>query len=434
MLAGGRRAHLDHHRRTERNADYIIGNAVLELKILEDEGLSKLDRQAKLATLFSAIDPHRPVHVLDRSALTPAGQRVYDRAMEGPIKGAVRSAKRQLAQSRSELPETTHSIMMIVNNGNTSLDHDEIVRLASQRVRNDTETIDGVVVAGAYIHSDGFDTLALWPIDYVPITLDWSFPDYTGLRNAFQDYAERAMTEAIMSGPSPELSKGPIIDNGFDLDGITFVKPAPPLGRHSDFYINGRPRLNSTGVSTSPTVGLIFPDLVRSEWQKFRDHMPDDASLGEQFEHWMAEREDAFSQGTSLRPLVAMPITFDGWVESLGGATPPTRFRPVRDYANALFQKQISRVILGAKDFAKTQIVPSRYILAVTELIGQDQANDVSHIFLMQERPGSEPCATPLVENARIFHLHACTLGASYAVIHGVTTLRWRKITTYAWS
>src|SRR3546814_3823548 len=67
-------------------------------------------------------------------------------------------------------------------------------------------------------------------------------------------------------------------------------------------------------------------------------------------------------------------------------------------------------------------------------MIGQDQANDVSHIFLVKQRPGGEPRMTALVRNARIFHLHACTLGASYAVKHGVTSLRWKKVMTYAWS
>src|SRR3546814_17300007 len=58
-LAGGRRAHPDHDRRAARNDDYILGDAVIELKILDDEGLSTVERQAKLAAQFPAIDPER---------------------------------------------------------------------------------------------------------------------------------------------------------------------------------------------------------------------------------------------------------------------------------------------------------------------------------------------------------------------------------------
>lgn len=107
---------------------------------------------------------------------------------------------------------------------------------------------------------------------------------------------------------------------------------------------------------------------------------------------------------------------------------------PVREYANRVYQQSITGLIDGARDLEKTRVIPSRYVLVVTELIGQDQANDISHIFLVQQYLGAQPRQTALVKNARIFHLHACTLGASYAVKYGVTSLRWKKVTTYAWS
>lgn len=433
-LAGGRRAHLDHDRRVARNADYVLGHAVIELKILDDQGLSKAERQAKLAALFTALDPERPVHVLDHERLDLVGQRSYDRTMEGPIKGAVKSAKGQLVQSRSEFPETKRSILMVVNNANTALDHDEIVEMAGHRARNDTDDIDGVVVAGAYLHSDGFDTIALWPIDYVPISLEHALPEYEALRNAFHGYAERAMTDAIINGLSTDMTKGPILDTTFEVGGKTFVKPAPPMRKRSEFYVNGRPRLNSTGSERSPLVGLTFPELDRNEWAKFRAYMPEDFSLGERFEDWVADRKQAIFQGTLLKPLVPIPVTFDAWISSLNGAAASRHFMPVREYANRLYHQAITRVIDDARDLEKTRVIPNRYVLAFTELIGQDQANDVSHIFLVEQHLGAEPRQTALVKNARIFHLHACTLGASYAVKYGVTSLRWKKVMTYAWS
>ena len=433
-LAGGRRAYPDHDRQTRRNADYILGEAVIELKVLDDEGLSKAERQAKLARLFSASDPERPVHVLDRNLLCQQGRRAYDRAMEGPIKGAVRSAKAQLIQSRADFPETKQSVLMLVNNGNTSLDHDEIVEMVGRRARNDTDEIDGVVIAGAYLHSDGFDTFALWPINYVPIHLDRAFREFDALRNSFHVHAERAMTAAIVNGPSDEMTKGPILDISFDAGGKTFVKPAPPLGKGSDFYVNGRPRLNSTGIEHSPIVGLTFPELSRSEWQKFRAYMPDEHALGERFDDWLLKRENAVSEGTSLRPMVPITVTLDGWLKSMNCADPLRYFDPVRTYANTLYQEAITRIIDGAQNLAATKIVPSRYVLTVTEQIGQDEANDVSHIFLIEETPGHKPRTRVLVENARTFHRHAVTLGASYAVKHGVSSLRWKCDLTYAWS
>ena len=66
--AGGRRAHTDQAERKKRNADYILGDSVIELKILKDEGLSKTERQRKLAKIFMALGPDRPVYALDRAA------------------------------------------------------------------------------------------------------------------------------------------------------------------------------------------------------------------------------------------------------------------------------------------------------------------------------------------------------------------------------
>jgi hypothetical protein len=74
------------------------------------------------------------------------------------------------------------------------LDHDEIVQMVTRRARNDTKDIDGVVVGGAYLHSDGYEAVALWPIDYIEIKEGADFPEFERLRDAFNGYAEKAMT------------------------------------------------------------------------------------------------------------------------------------------------------------------------------------------------------------------------------------------------
>ena len=427
-LAGGRRAYADHINMTMKNADYILGDAVIELKILDDDSLKKRDRQKKLSHLFNKKDPNRPVHVLDRNLLDPNEQKAYGRAMETPIKNAVRTAKGQLAQSRSQFPNTNCSILMLVNNANTALDHDEILEMAGRRARNDTSNIDGVVVAGAYLHSDGFDTYARWLIDYVPINLDRPFRKYIDLKNAFETYSETAMKAAILEGLSKDMTKGPISDNSFVSEGKTFVKPAPPLGGSSDYYNKGRPRLNTTGIEKSPVVGLTFPNLNRSEWEKFRSYMPEDLSLGMCFSDWIAKLNEASSDGTPLKPFVPVNVTLDGWINSLGDTEPPQCFESVKSYANQLYQEAVLKVIEGSGNNLETKIVPSSYILAVTEIIGQDEANDVSHIFFVNTLQ-----KLPLVQNERIFHRYALTLGASYAVKHNVASLRWVKDTKYAW-
>ncbi len=116
-------------------------------KALDEEGMAKPERQQKLATLFGAHSPGRPVVVLDRGALPDDAQRTFDRIVEGPIKTGVASARKQLRQSRVEFPDASCNVLFILNNGYTALDHDSLVRLVAHRVRQDTSEIDGVVTA-----------------------------------------------------------------------------------------------------------------------------------------------------------------------------------------------------------------------------------------------------------------------------------------------
>jgi hypothetical protein len=152
--AGGGRAHVNTDRRTRPGADYRLHEATIELKMLDEEGFSKPERQAKLAPLFQDEEPNRPVVVLDRARLSTSAQLEYDRILEGPIQRAVRKASQQLKQSRAELPDSICSILFVINNGYTALDHDSLCRLIARRARQDTSAIDGVIVAGCYFHTD----------------------------------------------------------------------------------------------------------------------------------------------------------------------------------------------------------------------------------------------------------------------------------------
>lgn len=432
--AGGIRAHPDQDRRTKRGADYVVGATVIELKILDDEGLAKAERQQKLAELFQKQQPGRPVYVLDPDRLDERARRHYDQAMASRLQRAVKKAKTQLAQSRREYPETTRSVIMIVNNGNSSLDHRELLDLATRRVRNNTSEVDGLIVVGAYLYGDGIEAAGLWPFEYVPIRLDADFPEYDALLAAYQALAQRAMTDAIINGPSPAMSKGPVVDVQFEVDGICFVRPAPPMGRKSEIYVNGRPRINSSGIETLPNVGIIIPDLSRAEWKKFHRRFPDELGFRQCYEEWLSEMDDALEQHSDLAPLVPIAISFDDWLASWDSAPPADPFVSACDFATATFRERLREVIDGARDGDTSMIIPPRFILAETEMIGRDKANDVSHIWLFEQAIGSPSRAAPLAENLRIFHEHACYLGAAYAIKHGVTALYWRKDKRYAWT
>ncbi len=431
--SGGRRAHPDAARRRNRGADYILGDAVIELKLLDNEGFSKPERQLKLAALFRQSRPGRPVIVLDPAQLSAGQRREYERIVSGPIKGAVASARKQLARSRAENSAITTTVLLIVNNGYTALDHEELLHLVTQRVRNDTTEIDGVLVAGCYFYSDGFDSFFIWPMHYEPLQLNRSFGQLAALRDAWQDFSERSMTE-LMKGhvPAGDLARSPVVDLSFDLDGITFVRPAPPMGAPSSFYRNGRPRENSSGIAACPPVAITFPEMSRSQWRAFKELLPHEFGMGSDFDEWQRHLAEAHKCSTSLKPLVPVSVNCVEFQRWCSDKAREMTLRAVREYANDQFNQLVHRRIDDARELSDSAIMPSRYVLVQTEEIGQDRANDISHISIVNLAIAPPHDAREVVRNERIFHEHAVALASAYAVAEGIECVLWQKDGRYA--
>lgn len=429
---GGTVAHPDADRRKDRGSDFILESAAIELKMLDEDGFEKAERQEKLARIFKERGTKAPVVVLDPERLSVEGLRQYDRAIEGPIKTAVSSARKQLKQTRSERPDTTLSVLWIVNNGYTALNHDELTALVAHRVRNDTASIDGVIVGGCYFHSDGFDSFFLWPLTYIPIRLK-SFSGFEALHTAWNQFANDFMTGVVTGNIDSDPFKGPVVDTEFEFDGTTFVKPAPPVGQDSEFFANGRPRKNSSGLDVCPPVALTFPGLSKSEWRRFRDELPSEPELRENYEAWLRHEEEARDEGTLTKPFVRIPIRFDGWKDL--NAKPDQQFGAwsIYEYANHLFQDEVQKTIAAARELKDGAVIPSCYVLAITDEIGMDKANDVSRIAKVREFIDGNREIIPLAEDLRVFHEHAVALASAYAVDLGYDAVMWSRDMRYAW-
>jgi hypothetical protein len=77
---------------------------------------------------------------------------------------------------------------------------------------------------------------------------------------------------------------------------------------------------------------------------------------------------------------------------------------------NVLFQKRIENIVAGARELKSAQLVPRRIILAVTNEIGQDECNDLSSIYLVEQHLDAQDDVRPIAENLRIFHKYASFL------------------------
>lgn len=434
VAAGGARAHPDADRRSKPGADYLLGDALIELKALDDEGLSKPERQRKLADLFRKYGDRRAVVIVDRDRLPELGQREFDGILDRPINGIVKKAKGQLSQSRRELDHATCSILMVLNNGYTALGHEALSDLVSHRARHDTREIDGVVVGGCYYHSDGFDSFFLWPLDYIPINANAPFRAYPELKRAWDAYAARTMT-ALVRGELPlDAGKGPVIDTQFEVDGTTYVKPAPPIGKASDFYINGRPRKGGTDTAGVPPVALTFPDMTAGEWGKFREVLNSDLLLRESYQAWRKHREEGFEAGSLLQPFVPIHVTRDGWVQWCAINKQPRNAGSVRRYANELFCEQLGALLRSARERTRNSVVPGRYVFVITEEIGQNKANDLTRIGLVHADGREDVVVKELVPDARIYHEYGLALAGAYALAEGVDCVMWQKDKRYAWA
>jgi hypothetical protein len=432
VAAGGTRAHPDADKRTTKGADFVLGSCVIELKILQDEGLQKVERQKKLARLFRDRAPDRPTIVIDRASLNADEQRTYDRIIEGPVKTAIRSARVQLRETKREL-DMDITILWIINDGYRAFNNKSLLELVARRARNDSNEIDAVIVSGPYFYSDGFDSTFLWPMEYQPIRIDKSFAELDRLRSAWNAFATKRMNSMILDPPNLKTGNGPIADVTFRLDGVTYVLPSPRMGSHSGYFINGRPRLNTSGITECPKVATVFAALSQSEWLKFKKHRPNLVETNT-FEDWR-RLQDRANKSTVLRPFVAMPVTYDGWRSWLRAQKVGTTIS-VHEYATSLFQERTMKIILSSKEFRKIAILPSRYLLLITEEIGQDKSLDVSHlieVFAALDEDAENDRVDEVWTNRNIFFEHALAAAAAEAVVRGIEFVLWEKDLTYAW-
>lgn len=185
-VAGGRRFSNDDSAEEELNADYVIANAIVELKLVEEEGFDKTARQQKLSKLFVQYDKS-PVVVIDPQSLSYEDQRKYFNILEGPIKTHVKKASKQLKSTNLKLGGRYTNILLIVNNGYSALGMEEFKAVVGKCVRNDTNNIDYVITCGIYYYSDGFDSYVIAPLEIEGIYNQIEPREYVSIRDALNN-------------------------------------------------------------------------------------------------------------------------------------------------------------------------------------------------------------------------------------------------------
>ena len=112
--------------------------------------------------------------------------------------------------------------------------------------------------------------------------------------------------------------------------------------------------------------------------------MPDDSLLKENYAEYQEHLEYIRRTAGLTRVPAFMSVTFAEWRSWANANKAERGFESVKLYANYLFVSRAEELFQGAKELTDQTLVPRRYVLVLTEEIGQDKANDVSYILIIK--------------------------------------------------
>ena len=153
--AGGKRYTDNSSIQKGLNCDYILDDAVIELKIIEEEPIVKKQKQEKFVNLFPAY--------AETVLLIPTKEQKYEyyKILESPIKSALKKASKQLQKSAETIGAKLR-IAIIMNNGLYMVSQNEFKEIALRRAKNDTSGIDILIIASMHYYSDKFEMITLF--------------------------------------------------------------------------------------------------------------------------------------------------------------------------------------------------------------------------------------------------------------------------------
>jgi hypothetical protein len=373
----------DDSRELNLNVDYIINDTLIELKLVDEEGLGKKERRVKLANLFNSYKhPKADVCVLDPDLLNRHDFNNYKNIMRSPIKTHIKKANQQLRKSAENQNRDMSTAVFIVNNGYGALSHDEFIEIAKSCVVNDTSAIDHLVCGGMYFHSDQFDSYILCPLDIINIKGESSLESEDEIRKAWNGLSEKIVTQLMQVEPSVRDSKLPVLDIEFCLENITYVKPPPQFEKASEFWSKGRPRINSSSFADKcPFIATPFPKLKLSCWEQIKNNQHDEYFFKQSYKEWLkyVDEEDTRCSSDN-KPFVQISLDNNHLQDLLLSGF--IEFNDLMLVSNQKFEIEIRKVMKSSREITDQKIDLLNYILVEIHEIGRDKNNDFCQIFV----------------------------------------------------
>lgn len=227
--AGGRRLRETEKQSGVRNADYLIGRFVFELKDLQEEGLEKGSRQEKLAKLFCKYYPGQSEIFIDPSVLSKPDYLKYLEIISTPIKTHIRSASKQVKATKNLLKRNDlFGGIALLNTGFGSFPHEAFAEQVERYAAKDSKQFEAVISISAWTYTNGFDSFMYYRFS----PTDAKHEEVLAIKKAFDKRFEQMMTD-ILTGKLPDSAEksSPAKPVTFEHSGIDFawVPPRVPL-------------------------------------------------------------------------------------------------------------------------------------------------------------------------------------------------------------
>lgn len=215
-----------------RNADYLSDDLVVELKIFEEEGLAKDIRQNKVAELYNeCFGSEEAVNISFEDVPDKIRKRLKS-IVSKPIQGAIKTASKQIKETKEDLNLNADGILIAVNNGYTYLNADNFEEIVLERCRNDSSNIEYAICITVEYHQGRFDAFVLCHVKCYSVknNVPWKYEE--AFRDAFQHRFAHMMSIMMADQMNPEFwvnKLAPVSSISFEREGVTYIREAPPV-------------------------------------------------------------------------------------------------------------------------------------------------------------------------------------------------------------
>jgi hypothetical protein len=215
--AGGRRLTESEKANSEElNADFIIGDFVIELKSLMEEGFDKDERRKKISNLFSKYYSTSEPIFIDPTILDSSDQRLYTSILSSPVEKKISKAHKQVIETRKRISPNLKIGLIYLNSGYLSFPHDSFNSEVNRYINKNCHHFDDIITLSISAQTNGFDLY----VEFFSDPQKSSNKETKMILDSWNKNAEEIMTK-LVRGEIKDLAK-PQKPVSFSDSGIDF--------------------------------------------------------------------------------------------------------------------------------------------------------------------------------------------------------------------